>query len=456
MTPNQEPAAGSVLDLVVDVIGRHPDVPVAHGGGSLTFAQIGRHAGRLARTLADRGVSPGSIVAIHRDRSVELLIAMLASWQLGAAYVPVDPNYPRRRVGFVLRDAGAQVIVTAPDTPEDTFDGLDVPVVVFEAAGDAADGPPLTACSEGFGEDAAYILYTSGSTGDPKGASVPHRAVVNLLRSMAREPGVTGEDVVLALASPSFDMSVPELLLPLTTGARLVIASTADARDPQRLLGLVTAQGVTVMAATPTSWSGFRAAAPDGLGLRLALSAGEPLTRPLANGLCRLADEVWNMYGLTEMAVYSLIARVPPAADDVPVPVGSPIDRTTAWVLGDDLRVLPAGEVGELYLGGAGLALGYRGRPDLTARRFVSGPPETGGERLYRTGDLVRLGPDGCFEFLGRADTQIKIRGHRIEVEEIAAVLRRHPGVRDAVVVAKDDGSGNRRLVAYVVPGSGS
>ncbi len=458
MTSNTAPSFGSdvrsVLDLVVDTIARHPDVPAVRSGRrELTFAELGRHAGRLAEQLASRGVTSGGVVAIHLERSIELLVAMLASWQLGAAYVPVDPTYPSRRVEFVLRDVRAQVIVTGSATPKDTFDGLDTPVVVFDAAGDdAAEGPPLTARNEGSGEDSAYVLYTSGSTGQPKGVDIPHRALVNLLGSMAQVPGVTADDVVLALTSPSFDMSVPELLLPFTTGARMVIASTEDTRDPQRLIDLVVEERVTLMQATPVTWSGFLALAPEHLRLRLAISAGEALPRSMANDLCRVATEVWNMYGPTETTVYSLIALVRPEADDVTVPIGRPVDNTSTWVLDTDLGVLPVGVVGELYLGGAGLALEYRGRPDLTDERFVVGPPETGGERLYRTGDLVRLRDDGCFEFVGRADTQVKIRGHRIEVDEIATQLRRHPRVKDAVVVAKDDGTGNRQLVAYVVP----
>ncbi len=450
--PTPVPDVRSVLDLVVETIARYPDVPAVRSGERvLTFAELGRHAGRLAEQLAGRGVSPGGVVALHLDRSVELLVAMLASWQLGAAYVPVDPTYPRRRVEFVLRDVRAQVIITGSATPVDLFD---TPVVVFDAAGDdAAAGPPLTARSTGSGEDSAYVLYTSGSTGQPKGVNVPHRALVNLLHSMAQVPGVTADDVVLALTSPSFDMSVPELLLPFTTGARMVVASTEDTRDPQRLIDLVLEERVTVMQATPVTWSGFLALAPENLRLRLAISAGEALPRAMANDLCRVATEVWNMYGPTETTVYSLIAQLRPEADDVAVPIGRPIDNTSTWVLDADGGVLPAGVVGELYLGGAGLALEYRGRPDLTEQRFVLGPPETAGERLYRTGDLVRLHDDGCFEFIGRADTQVKIRGHRIEVDEIATLLRRHPRIKDAVVVARDDGTGDRRLVAYVVPG---
>jgi amino acid adenylation domain-containing protein len=255
---------------------------------------------------------------------------------------------------------------------------------------------------------------------------------------------------MLALTSPSFDISVLELFLPLTVGARIVLASAQDARDPQRLLDLITEERVTALQATPVTWDALLELAP--VRLRLALCGGEALTRPLANRLCAVASEVWNMYGPTETTVWSLIAPVRPGPDDEPVPIGRPIQNTSAWVLNPDAGVLPVGVVGELYLGGSGVALGYRGRPGLTDQRFVAGPPETGNERLYRTGDLVRLRPDGDFEFLGRVDSQVKIRGHRIEVDEIAALLRRHPRVKDAVVVARDDGSGNRQLVAYVVP----
>ncbi|MEU8258401.1 amino acid adenylation domain-containing protein [Micromonospora inaquosa] len=448
------PDVGSALELMLASIDKNPDAPAVHSGSRrFTYAELGRHAGQLAERLAREGVTRGDVVAVHLDRSVEALLAILASWQLGAAYLPVDPTYPRRRVEFILRDARAQVIVSGPGTAPDTFAALGTRVVVVdEVDGDAADGPPLTVSAGGDGEDPAYVIYTSGSTGQPKGVNVPHRAVVNFLTSMAERPGLTHDDVMLALTSPSFDISVLELLLPLMVGARIALASTEDARDPQRLLDLVTNERVTVMQATPVTWDAVLALAPAHLRLRLALCGGEALTRPLANRLCAVASQVWNMYGPTETTVWSLIAPVRPGPDDEVVPIGRPIRNTSAWVLNSDGGVLPAGVVGELHLGGSGLALGYRGRPGLTDQRFVAGPPETGTERLYRTGDLVRLRLDGDFEFLGRADSQVKIRGHRIEVDEIASLLRRHPRVRDAVVVARDDGAGNRQLVAYVVP----
>ncbi|HEX6969476.1 MAG TPA: amino acid adenylation domain-containing protein [Micromonosporaceae bacterium] len=451
------PDVGTALDLVVAQLAATPQAPaVTDRRATLTYEELGRAAAKLAQRFRAHGVGTGSVVAVHVDRSIEALVAMLASWQVGAAYLPVDPSYPRRRVEFVLRDAGASAIVSVRGATADYLDTLGVPVLLVEDVADASSGPTvgatLTGCPGSSPSDLAYLIYTSGSTGEPKGVEVPHRGVVNFLNSMAHRPGMTADDVVLALTSPSFDISVLELFLPLTVGARIVIASAEDARDPQRLTGLIEEHGVTVMQATPVTWQQVAELAPPTMRLRLALCGGEALARSLANRLGELADEVWNMYGPTETTVWSLVSRVEPAPEGTTVPIGRPIDNTSAWVLDPEGQVLPAGIAGELCIGGAGVAIGYRGRPELTDERFVAGPPETGGDRLYRTGDLVRLRGDGEFEFLGRADSQVKLRGYRIELEEVATLLRRHPRVKDAVVVVRDDGDSDPRLVAYVVP----
>jgi amino acid adenylation domain-containing protein len=393
------------------------------------------------------------VVAIHLGRGLDALLAMLASWQVGAAYLPLDPNYPVRRTEMVLRDAAATLVVTGTSgAGSAAIVDLGVPVVVVGDDGGPDDVRPVLA-SQGGPEDIAYVIYTSGSTGHPKGVEVPHRAVINFLTAMARRPGLGRDDVMLALTSPSFDISVLELFLPLTVGARIVFATDAQARDSLQLADLVATLGVTTVQATPTTWQELVDALPArGLPrLRRALCGGEALTRQLANELCRHADEVWNMYGPTEATVWSLIAEVTREPDGTEVPIGRPIDNTSAWVLDPDANVLAPGIVGELHLGGDGLATGYRGRGDLTAERFAPGPGVTGGQRLYRTGDLVRQRSDGAFEFVGRNDSQVKLRGYRIELDEIAATLRRHPKVADAVVVSRDDGTGPR-LVAYVVP----
>lgn len=436
--------ADGVLELFEQQVAEHPDtVAVSAAGRDLTYAELDRAAVRMASAMADEGVGRGDVVALYLDRSVDMLVSMLAAWKAGAVYLPVDPGYPRKRAEFVLADSGASLVVTTEQGAADLPD-TDLPVVVVE---EALAGPyaPATARTTS-GEDPAYLIYTSGSTGLPKGVLVPHRAVVNFLASMAVEPGLAGDDIVLALTSPSFDIAVLELFLPLTVGARVVIASSQDARDPEALAALIRDQGVTTVQATPITWQHLVPELTGGPRLRRALCGGEAVSRDLANGLCEVADTVWNMYGPTETTVWSLCAPVTPGVPGESVPIGRPIANTTAFVMDDELRAQPAGVVGELCIGGHGVALGYLGRTELTAERFPGG-------RLYRTGDLVRMLPDGAFEFLGRADGQVKVRGHRIELEEIGAVLRRHPRVKDAVVVTRRDATGGRQLVAYVVEG---
>ena len=471
--PTPLPAAASVVELFEASVARHPRaIAVRAGEQTLTYAELDAAANHLAHLFRAHGAGPGTVVALHLDRSWQMLAAMLAAWKAQAAYVPVDPAYPQQRIGYMLQDCDACLLVTAQPGDADRLPLLDVPVLTtaeslarLPAVGEGApeSGPPVGATRgapagapprrAGRANDPAYLIYTSGSTGKPKGVEVPHRAVTNFLGSMAREPGCGPADVVLALTSPSFDIAVLELFLPLLTGGRVVIASPADAVDPTRLAALVRAEGVTVVQATPVTWQHLLDAAGAGDGavdlrLRLALCGGEQVPRALADQLCAVADQAWNMYGPTETTVWSLVWRLTPGEKGA-VPIGRPIANTTAWVMDPELRAAPLGVPGELCIGGAGLANGYHGLPSLTRARFVTAG---NGERLYRTGDLARLTDDGVFEFLGRGDNQVKLRGHRIELDEISAVLRRHPAVADAVTVLRSDDLGSPHLVAYVVP----
>jgi amino acid adenylation domain-containing protein len=321
-----------------------------------------------------------------------------------------------------------------------------VPVVMLDAATSGAAGPDVRPAPG----DLAYVLYTSGSSGRPKGVEVEHASLVNFLASMSRRPGIVEQDVVLALTSPSFDIAGLELFLPLTVGARVVVAGADEVLDMELLTQRILREAVTCVQATPVTWRQLLGTAGDRLRLRRALCGGEVLSRALADELCRAADEAWNMYGPTETTIWSLGARIEPGSSG-PVQIGRPIANTTAWVLDGDLRPLPVGVIGELYLGGAGLARGYRGRPSLTAERFLPDPFRPGA-RLYRTGDLVRMRADGTFEFVSRVDRQVKMRGFRIELGEIEALLREHPEVADAAVIVRADESGDPRIVAYVVP----
>jgi amino acid adenylation domain-containing protein len=293
--------------------------------------------------------------------------------------------------------------------------------------------------------DLAYVIYTSGSTGGPKGVEVPHRAVAHLFRAMARRPGLDRTDAVLALTNPTFDISLAELILPLSVGARVVIAPPGAEHDPRAVTGLVRDAGVTTVQATPTGWRNLLLAAPAGRWLRRAWCGGEALDAALADRLTGLAGEAWNLYGPTETTVWSLAARLRPGA--ATVPLGSPLGDTTATVRDGWHEPAPPGVAGELWIGGPGVARAYRDRPALTAERFV---PDAGGAVTYRTGDLVRLRPGGGLEYLGRMDRQVKLNGHRIEPGEVEAVLREHPAIADAAVVLRDDLPGGPRLVAYV------
>ncbi|HSU81114.1 MAG TPA: non-ribosomal peptide synthetase, partial [Thermoanaerobaculia bacterium] len=298
------------------------------------------------------------------------------------------------------------------------------------------------------GASLAYVLYTSGSTGRPKGVQVPHGALANFLLSMRERPGLSAADVLLAVTPVSFDIAGLELYLPLIAGARVVIAGREEAADGARFQGLLARSGATVMQATPATWrllveSGWR-----GDGRLKVLCGGEALPEALAEQLLERAGEVWNLYGPTETTVWSTVERV--TAGRRPT-LGRPIANTQAYVLEASGEPAPVGVPGELLIGGEGVARGYFGRPDLTAERFVPDSFRGGGARLYRTGDLVRFRAGGEFEFLGRIDFQVKVRGYRIELGEIEAVLGRHPAVAQAVVTAQGGGTGDARLVAYVV-----
>ncbi|MBG0829764.1 non-ribosomal peptide synthetase [Planomonospora sp. ID67723] len=462
---------GTTLDLVRQWCERTPEaVAVRAPDGELAYGALWRRAEDLAAVLRERGVGPETPVGLCLERSTGMLVAVLAVWAAGGAYVPLDPGFPADRLTLTREDAGVGLVLTQPGVDRALLEG--VPEVIELSPGGVASLPAGTASATGAAVspaaspagDLAYLMYTSGSTGRPKGVAVPHGAVVNLLESFAARLGLTSGDVWLAVTTLSFDISVLELLLPLTCGARVVVASgTADGRA---LRERAIAEGVTVMQATPAGWRILveSGGVPEGIGTRLC--GGEALPRDLADALLggvpgdgvRPADaphgdgvRLWNVYGPTETTVWSsagLVAPSPAAVD-----LGEPIARTQLHVLGPDGLPVPAGQVGELHVGGAGVARGYHGMPALTAARFLPDPfAGRPGARMYATGDLVRITPAGRLEYLGRADQQVKIRGFRIELGEIETVLRSLPGVRQAAVSACEGPDGLPRLVAHIVP----
>ena len=418
--------ARTLVDLVLDRAAATPDaVAVVCGPVSVGYRALVAAAAGLARTLAGRGVGPGSVVAVRGSRRAQTVVALLGVAMTGAAYVPVDPDYPQARVAHVLADCGAALTLDDAD-----LDGVLDPVADLDGALSGVRGPRP--------QDTAYVLYTSGSTGLPKGVVVPHRALANFLLAMGALTGSAADHRWLALTSLSFDISALELYLPLVTGGRVVIADRPTSLDGAALAQLVRAEGVTHVQATPSGW---RVLLTGDLPRVTALAGGEPLPPRLACELRSRVHRLVNVYGPTETTVWSTAWEVPEQPDRVAI--GRPIANTTVHVVDADGARAPIGVPGELLIGGAGVADGYLGRPELTAERFV----DFDGERVYRTGDLVRWLPDGTLEFFGRTDNQVKLRGHRIELGEIAEALESHPGVRQAVVGVND-----QNLVAFYLP----
>jgi amino acid adenylation domain-containing protein len=419
-------------------------------GCGMSYGELDRRSDQLARALARRGAGPGELVGIAVERSNAMVVALLGVLKAGAAYVPLDPAYPRDRLAFMASDAGLRLLVTEDHlanlvpAPTGGVLRLDGDAGAIDAESDAPLEVPVAP------ESPAYVIYTSGSTGKPKGVVVPHRALVNFVVSMAREPGFGPADRLLAVTSLSFDIAGLELWVPLTVGAEVVIASRATATDGDRLRQEIEGGRFTVVQATPST---FRMLVDAGWartpGLRV-LVGGEAPPRELATLLLERADAVWNMYGPTETTIWSCVHRLEKHGS---VLVGRPIANTQIYVLDASLAPVPPGVTGEVFIGGDGVALGYLGRPELTAERFVSNPFRgSAAGRLYRTGDLGRQRRDGTLAILGRADSQVKVRGHRIELGEIEAAIGEHPSVREAAVKAWEDAPGDTRLAAYVAP----
>jgi amino acid adenylation domain-containing protein len=440
-----------VHELIAEQAARTPEaVAVSCGGERLSYGELDARAGRLARRLMRLGVGPEVLVGLCAERSPALLVGLLGVLKAGGAYVPLDPTHPRERLGHILADAGAPVLVTEKPLLE-ALPPHGARIVLLEEDGD--DGPeiPLPASDP---ESLAYVIYTSGSTGRPKGVEVRHRGVVNYLVTMAARPGLGSRDVMVAVTTLSFDIAVTELLLPLAVGARVELVRRETAGDADRLAAVLEESGATCMQATPATWTLLVEGGWKGRPHLKALCGGEAFPRALADKLLPRVGELWNVYGPTETTVWS--ARHPVGPGSRAVPLGLPLGNTTIHLAGQSGELVPVGAAGELLIGGEGLARGYHGRPDLTAERFVPDPfggvGGKSGARLYRTGDLARRLPDGTLEYLGRLDHQVKVRGFRIELGEIETVLAGHPAVRECVVVAREDGPGSKMLVAYLVP----
>lgn len=417
----------------------------------LTYRDLNESVNRFAHYLRERGVGRDTMVAMCLHRSAHLMVALMGILKAGGAYVPLDPGYPEGRLELMMADSGAPLLVTETSLAGRVKTNADGIISINELAHElakrsTANPPPIN-----DREDLAYVIYTSGSTGKPKGVLVPHRSVVNLLASTQKTPGMTSQDVVLAITTVSFDIAVSEVILPLTVGARIILVSRDTAANGAQLLRTIRERQVTFIDATPATWRLLLSAGWAGTPGLTAICTGEAMPLDLAVSLTERCARVWNGYGPTETTVWSSFYEVP--RDIKRILIGRPVANTSAYVLDRSGQPVPIGVTGELFIGGECVTRGYHNRADLTAERFVPDPFRPGAS-MYKTGDVVRYLADGNLECLGRNDNQIKLRGYRIELGEIEAALAEHQAIRQAVVVPhrQDD---DQRLVAYLIPTNG-
>lgn len=434
----------SLPELIHEKALLYPDkAALRFGGHVLTYLKLNNSVNQFAKLLADYGIKRGCVVGVAVDRSPEMVITLLAIVRSGAAYVPLDPEYPQARIEFMLEDTDAGFLITQ-EKYNGRFQSKGRVILMEDMVRQASLYSTTPPEIDTDMDDVVYILFTSGSTGRPKGAQITQRGLVNFLVEMQKEPGLDINDRVLALTTISFDISGLELYLPLITGAEIILTDAQTSKDTRLLMEIAREQGVTVIQATPATWRMMLESWDERLPVK-ALIGGEALSKKLAERLLEKCDSLWNMYGPTETTVWSVFKRI--YADDEIITVGRPITNMYAYILDDQLRPVPEGTVGEIYMGGVGVGKGYMNRPQLTAELFMDDPfSDIPGARMYKTGDLGRIVSGGEIQCLGRIDHQVKIRGFRIELGEIEYTLGKQTGIKDVVVLPKDE-----RLVAYVV-----
>jgi amino acid adenylation domain-containing protein len=446
--PDEE---SNVAKLIDEQVARTPDaVAVTFDDRHYSYRFLGQAANGIAANLESRGLTSRSLVGIAMERSFDMLAAVLACLKSGICYVPLDPNLPPSRIAYIVEDAAIDLMIGEPaaasvESPRwKTMSGAQLTESMLS-------GAARTSARRVHPAHLAYIIYTSGSTGKPKGVGVSHGNLVNFVKCIREQPGLNRNDRLFAVTTLSFDIAFLELIVPLAEGAMIDIARADDVYDGKKIIHRLATRKISCMQATPSTWKLMLDAGWNGSPGLKGLVGGEALPADLAGKLIGRVDQLWNMYGPTETTIWSTTRRI----RDARVDIGHPLRNTSVYVLNETLDLLPTGVVGELYIGGAGLARGYENRPGLTAERFVPNPfagDADPGSRIYRTGDLVRYLAGGDIEYMGRADQQIKVRGYRVELGEIEEAIRQTGLVKDALAVLRSDDPANPAIVAYIVP----
>jgi len=443
----------SLLDALESLAASRPSAAALEcDGARLTYAQLDDQSERIAQYLRRRGVGRGSFVAVCVRRSTRMVATLVGIMKAGAAYIPLSPSFPEERLRAALDDAAPALVLAERSANPGLFETGRATLCIATDWNAIQDTDIRSAHprAEARGADLAYRIYTSGSTGKPKGVDVRRDALDNIIHSVGAHCDVDASDVWLGVTSISFDIAALEIFLPLSIGACCVLATEGDVADPERLQQLIVDSDVSVMQATPATWQ-ILVLADFQAGRRplKIITGGEALPAPLASQLVSRSDQVWNVYGPTETTIWSSIHRL--GDDDGEVPIGKPLANTSFYVLDEQLNRVPIGAQGGLFIGGAGLAIGYAGQPALTAAQFVPDPySATPGARMYRTGDRVKFRHDGALVYLGRADNQTKIRGFRVEPDEVEACMLRHPDIAQAAVKVWPAANGSNQLSAYL------
>lgn len=414
-----------------------------------TYVELVQRANQLSHYMMAKGLQKGGIVGIVMDRSVDTIVAILASLKAGAAYLPIDTDFPPGRVEYMLKDAAHMHIVDRQYS--NLFNSSSIEIVFDDFTSERHQFPTESPEVNISPEDAAYIIYTSGSTGKPKGVVLEHGNLFNFLLIVDQNPGISHNDKFLAVSSISFDIAILEVLLPYVNGARSYILDKQQRKDPEKILQEIGTRGITHMFATPSHWKMLLDSRrwTTKFPYFNIISGGEALSKSLAESLLPLSKSLWNIYGPTETTVYSTIKRI--SGQEEVITIGKPVHNTTIYILDESMKEVPKGEVGELFIAGEGVGRGYLNRPELTAERFIEDPFHSpGGRRMYRTGDLGKYAPDGEILIIGRKDFQVKIRGYRVELGEIEDAIANLDGIEDVAVIAKADQNENLYLVAFV------